>query len=433
MDTAARRLAFLSIACVAFGAQTIELVAGAGLVFAALAVLASRRVRELVAGVPWPYIAAYIAWSIVGPLVASGITPSGEGISRLFEWAMLPMLTGAWLLLDAPARRTIAWLAFVTSAVSILVAGAQHIGFWPSQEALKAFAWTDAPFYRVYEPVWGTDKFYGGGLLFHRLKFAHVTGLVALAAVWVVLDARVGRRNRVLAAALVAWSFVGIIVFAQARAAGGMLFAAAALLGLLTARNKARALVLTGLAGLAGIALIASIPTVRARFIEAIHDQSAGGREWHRAAGFNALRTAPVAGVGAGRFQSKRYRPENTPEQHRNHPGKAHEQFLSVAAETGLVGLGFYVAMIAALALALVGRLPASGLGLTQLFAFVLLSHFHDPLMHSNYAMGFMGALAMGFAVAQEGSPGGAGRSAGGERKGSGARSTKRARSSGRT
>src|SRR5262249_57638826 len=84
---------------------------------------------------------------------------------------------------------------------------------------------TRIPFWRVYEPVAQADgRFMAGGLLFHRLKFAHVGGLAVLASCVLGLAARGALRALGLACALI--GFVSVLEFPYARAASVALLVA---------------------------------------------------------------------------------------------------------------------------------------------------------------------------------------------------------------
>ena len=81
----------------------------------------------------------------------------------------------------------------------------------------------------------------------------------------------------------------------------------------------------------------------------------------------------------------------------REHPGKSHNQYLSMAAETGVPGALLFVVLLAWLA----RRLPVArpeGLGaLGALAFFVLLGLLHDPFFHVQASQAFALVLGAGF------------------------------------
>jgi O-antigen ligase len=122
-----------------------------------------------------------------------------------------------------------------------------------------------------------------------------------------------------------------------------------------------------------------------------VEDLSLGGRFGIWKAGVKALTKRPVAGYGVGFWRSA-VSPWLGPD-----PQVAHNSFLSVAVETGLVGLVLYLTMFVAVFLALM-RLPS----LERRFALVLLATLvvaMSPLSWENdKAVWFVLAALLGLA-----------------------------------
>jgi O-antigen ligase len=155
------------------------------------------------------------------------------------------------------------------------------------------------------------------------------------------------------------------------------------------------ALLLLGAA--AGISV--AVPSVRARFITSVTSEGSGEREALTTAGFNAIAHAPLTGVGLGRFRPGLYLPDDAPAQARTHPGKAHDQFVTIAAEAGVpAALLLVFALVAWLRRGLL-ELPRGALAVGATTLFILLSVLHDPLFHVESSLALMLALGAGLAA----------------------------------
>ncbi|HEX8434135.1 O-antigen ligase family protein, partial [Archangium sp.] len=145
--------------------------------------------------------------------------------------------------------------------------------------------------------------------------------------------------------------------------------------------------------GLAALTLALN-PPLRERFLNSSTEKGSGSRSALLETGLCALRSSPLTGVGPGRFQARLYATPDMPQQAREHPGKSHNQYLSMAAETGVPGAILFVVLLGWLA----WRFPLSrpeGLGaLGALAFFCLLSLLHDPLFHVQASQAF--ALVLG-------------------------------------
>jgi O-antigen ligase len=350
----------------------------------------------------WAPLGAFLAWALLAPLVA-GHPPSGTGVARALDLLGIPVAAVAVGQLSDARRVRLAWVLAGVLLVSCAVAGLQHYGAWPRAEAFSSLAWTRLPFDRVYEPVPGAEgRFMGGGLLFHRLKFSHVGGLAVAFALGAGL--RLEGRRRAAALGVAAVGFVSIALFPYARAA---VVAGVAVMGWVVLRGLPRRTALwacVAVAGLGAVTVAGNRP-LRERFLTSSTAEGSGDRSALLETGLRALRAHPLAGVGLGRFQARRFATPDMPRQAREHPGKAHNQYLSVAAETGVPGALLFVALLVWLARRLSPSRP-EGLGaLGGLAFFALLSLLHDPLFHPQFSQAL--ALVLGVGLSGPPAPGG--------------------------
>ncbi|OJH39869.1 O-antigen ligase family protein [Cystobacter ferrugineus] len=344
----------------------------------------------------WVPLGVFLAWALLIPTLA-GHPPSGTGVARLLDFVGIPVAAVAFSFLSDARRMRLAWVLGGLFLVSCAVAGLQHFGVWPPLETWAPLAWTRLPFERVYEPVVGAEhRFMAGGLLFHRLKFSHIGGMVAVFALGVGLRLRGRRQWAALAVAGVGLVSVGLFPYARAGSVAlVVVMGGVVLLGL--PRRVALptcAAVLT----LAVLTLALNRP-LRERFLDSGSDSGSGNRPALRETGLRAVRQHPVTGVGPGRFQARKYATPDMPEQAREHPGKSHNQYLSMAAETGVPGALLFVALLGWLA----WRMPRGrpeGLGaLGALGFFCLLSLLHDPLFHVQAAQALVLLLGIGLSA----------------------------------
>jgi O-antigen ligase len=337
----------------------------------------------------WPFL----GWAALAPLLA-GRPPSGTGLARLADWVGVPVAAAALARLSGAARARLAWGLAGLFLLSCAAAGLQHVGVWPGPEAFESLSWTRTVFARVGEPVPGAPgRFMAGGLTFHRLRFAHVGALAVLWALAYGLSHR-GRGARA-ALAVAGLGSVAILVFPFTRAASVMLVVAAVgVVGLALPRRLA--LGLGGALVLLGATAVLGYRPLRERFLTSGSAQGNGERGALLAGGLRAVATYPAAGVGPGRFKQRDFATPETPAQARQHPGKAHNQLVSMAAETGVVGAGLFLVLLGGLAWRLRPTRWEGVAGLASLGFFVLLSLVHDPLYHAQFGLAL--ALALGAA-----------------------------------
>jgi O-antigen ligase len=395
-----RTLVALSLGLFAAGVQVHELFATVGgWLTTALAVAVLVREGRFVAEAKalWP-LAPFLGWSLVGPLVL-GHPPTGTGVARLFDVLMLPGVAWACVLVTEAALLRVALVGCGVLLVSCAAAGLQYLGLWPRSETFSSLWWAQVPTDRVYEPVPGrTDRFMGGGLLLHRLRFANVAAAVT---VLVAAGALLVPKRRVLFGVVALVGLGSVAVFPHARAATVALVVALLVVAGLGAPSRRVAVLLGGSVAAVATLLVLVTPSMRERLVSALEANAASDRQALVSAGLSALAKEPLGGVGLGRFKPGAYLPDDAPEAVRQHQGKTHNQFLTVAAEGGvpaLVTLLAFLAWVAARALRH-GRAGAAAMGALALV--VGLSALHDPLFHAESSMALFGALGAGLGLAR--------------------------------
>lgn len=396
-----RNWRFGAVTIWAVGVQTSEAVATAGLAaFGAsfLVGLAGASSAEVLSSLRsaaksyWP-LWLFIVWALVAPL-ATGTPPSGSGVARMLDWAAIPLLAASAGDFTPRQWRALAVAASATLALSGFAAGLQSYGLWPDEAAFSYLWWTKIPVHRVYEPVPGApDRFMGGGLLFHRLKFGHISSLAVVGAI--VASAHLRGKWRLTVAVLGTAGFLAVWLFPFARMAALAMTCSSALTLALVLPSPRRALLAGGTLAAVGALVLLTVAPLRERFASALTESGSGQRSFHLAAAVEAIRQHPLAGVGLGRFRPSLFAREDMPDEVRAHPGKAHNQFLSLAAETGIPGGLFFLGAL--LWLVLEARKKVLGaLTLGALTAFVLLSLAHDPLFHAPFSMGLVLMIGLG-------------------------------------
>jgi len=381
------------------GCLFLEAFAAVGLVACALvALVAARQGGVTVRGALrawWPLV-AFLAWALLVPAL-SGHRPSGTGVARLLDFVGIPVAAMAIGHLSGARRVRLAWILSGVFLVSCAVAGLQHFGMWPSQEALQPLRWMRLSFERVYEAVPGTEnRFMAGGLLFHRLKFSHIGGMAVAFALGVGLHLKGRRRTAALVVAAVGLVSVGL--FPYARAASVALVAVMGLVVLLGLPRRVALPACAAVLGLAVLTLAVNRP-MRERFLNSSTEKGSGSRSALLETGLCAVRANPVTGVGPGRFQARLWATPDMPDQAREHPGKAHNQFVSMAAETGVPGAILFVLLLGWVAWRLPRNRP-EGLGaLGALVFFCLLSLLHDPLFHVQASQALVLILGAGLSA----------------------------------
>lgn len=378
----------------AVGVQVHELFGTAGLALLTLSFLPELRSGDFLRGLWrgwWPLV-AFVGWALAAPLLG-GFLPRGEGVARWFDWLTIPLVAATAAGLGRRQWAGLAAAALGTLTLSSAVAGLQHFGAWPPEAAFDSLRWTGISFFRVYEQVPGQPRFMGGGLLFHRLKFGHVSGLMVAAAIGA--SRHLAGRWRVAALAAAGFAFVAVWLFPYARMAAVAMTVGAGATLVLGSGSPRRALLGVALMGLVGVGAIAAIAPLRARFASAFTDQGSGQRTQHLQAGLEAIRQHPLVGVGAGQFTPAKFGGEAMAEHVRANPGKAHNQFVSVAAEAGVPGGFGFLALLAWLA-ARAWRRPLGPVTVGALALFVTLSLAHDPLFQAPVSLALVLCVGLG-------------------------------------
>jgi O-antigen ligase len=387
------------------GVQVNESLAAAGMIVTVVAVWVSWLRERFIARIEverlrawWP-LGLFVGWAVAAPAVA-GRLPTPTGLARIVDWLLIPFAAFAVRELPARHRKAIAVTCALIFLLSCALAALQHFGFWPSASAFERLSWTRIPFYRVYEPVSEANgRFMAGGLLFHRLKFAHVGGLCVLAFLLLGLSARA--RPRAFWLTTSAAGFLSVVAFPYARAASAALVLSACLALALT-RSSARR-VTTAAFVVVGLILVVAFAyrPLRERFLVGLTPSGSGDREEILSTGLRAVEEHPIVGVGLGHFRPSYFGSVTTPKNVIENPGKAHNEFLSMAAETGVPGMVLFVFFLAWLGRSFGARDPFGIFGISALTFFSILSLAHDPLIHAPFSM----ALALSFAVASARAP----------------------------
>lgn len=378
-----------------------------------LATVGAYTTAALVLGVAWPprpvriwwLLLAFVAASVLAPLLG-GHAPTWTGMARLADFLLIPAAAVAVSTVSREDLERIGVAAAVTLLISVALAGIQHFGLWPKREVFVSLGWTRLGFERVYEPVPGrTDRFMAGGFLLHRLKFANVTAMVCvLGTAAVMLGAR--RARFFLFATVV--GLVALWVFPHARAASVAAVLAVAVTWISAAPRRGRAALGAGLLLVTAAGISVAVPSVRARFVTSATSEGSGERGALTTAGLNAVTQAPLTGVGLGRFRPGLYLPEDAPAQARAHRGKAHDQFVTIAAEAGIPATLLLVFALLGWLRRGILDLPQGALAVGAITLFVLLSLLHDPLFHVESSLALMLGLGAGLGLLfhAAGSPG---------------------------
>lgn len=385
----------LSLGLFAVGVQVHEVFATVGgwltTVLGIVVTLRRPDAKEALQG--WRALDLFLIWSLLVPLIA-GHAPTGSGAARLLDAMMLPGAALACAVVSSKALERIAWVAGAVFLISCGAAALQYFGLWPKSETFSMLWWAQVPTDRVYEPVPGrSDRFMAGGLLLHRLRFANVTACLTVLA---AAGAFGLSRHRWWFIALTVVGLVSVSVFPHARAA-----AVALVLGLLVvvwlgAPDRKLALGATAAVVVVAALVIALVPSVQRRFLSAFEGDGPSDRTLLLEAGLRAVKDAPVTGQGLGRFKPGDWLPADAPEALKQHQGKAHNQFVTMAAEAGLLAPALLLAALGLLAARAVKHLPHTTGAFGVLVVFVALSALHDPLFHAESSMALFGALGAG-------------------------------------
>jgi O-antigen ligase len=386
----------------------LQAVADASLVAAAVLALqgGTRLAGAARAPVRWTLVLA--GWQAVSPLVARGL--GGGALPPLALWLHCldtAALAAAAVLGAEVVRWAVPEAIFVAGGLlSLGLAMAQNLVRW----SIPVPAFLRVPVDRVHETFGGENRYAAGGFFFHRLRLAHASIAALGPALSTAMDPDGARRRRLLAAALTA-ACLGSIVLAYARAALLTALLLALVGGVAVARSaRMRGVVVAFFLGVATVALLS--PGWHARLGAASENFVGGERALARAAGWDLVSQHPWLGVGFGNYHrvalERRAVTGITEQLSRD----AHSIPLTVWAETGLLGLLFWVALHATLALGLFRRARernavALGAALSWL-GYQTLGVAHHLPFHPSVALAF--ALVWGAGLVHPGGGRGAGR-----------------------
>ncbi len=381
----------------ALGVQVHELFAtvGAWSTFALALVIFARAPVHTIEWRRWWPLAAMLVWALVVPLLA-GKLPKWSGLARLCDWLLLPAAAYAVATVSERALPRIGLLAGAVLLLSCAVAASQFFGVWPRSSALESLTWLRLPFARMDETVPGrVDRFMAGGLLLHRLKFANVGAALSVLAVAAAVRQPPYRRVFLVIAAL---AIPGVLIFPHARAAAVALLAGTVVAVVTGSANRRLAWGVTAGLGVLVALILVAVPSVRERFATGLSSEGVNEREIITHSGLTAVEHHPLTGEGLGRFKPSLYAPPDAPVAVLEHQGKAHNQFVSLAAEAGLPAAVALLGFLLVLAVT-AWRGPCGSALLAVLTVFVLLCLLHDPLFHAESSMAFMltigGALGL--------------------------------------
>jgi O-antigen ligase len=281
----------------------------------------------------------------------------------------------------------------------------QHFGFWPTEEWFSKLHLLKSNFYRVYEEVPGQPgRHMAGGLLFHRLKFANIGSLFSLLSLGFALFAakHLAARRRWHWVAVCMLGALSVAWFPFARMAAFSLFLALAFqLFLGVPKRKLALLCISGLVLTSALA-IAFNEGFRNRIVSSLSNAGSGDRTALWSSGWRAVKSSPLVGVGAGKFRPSAFPSDDMPVDVKNHTGKAHNQALSIAAESGAIGLFLALMAFFDLAKAFLRQQHFGATGLSSLLFFACLSLTHDPLFHDAFILALMWALGACLALAKQ-------------------------------
>lgn len=340
---------------------------------------------------------ALAAWQLISPAIAL-LTGAAERWPRSSRYGQV---------LDTVAGAAVASIG--TVGVPWLLVGGLIAGGWLVSSALGLFQhfvlWTWEPpallkmnMSRLHENF-GTEekpRYAAGGFLFHRLRFSH-SAIAVLGPALAFLARGSGAARRLLAAAVVCALLIApYAAFARAALLTGFGVCVVALL--LLSRGAPRKVGLAVAAAL--VMLVAVTPAWHQRLGKAVENLYGGERSLAMSVGWGLVKQHPVLGVGFGN-----HRPAALVTQAQTGISEllatdSHNLWLTVWAETGLVGLVLLAAVHGLLARALVRRHRAGSIAATgALLSFVgfhILSLVHYLPFHTSVHLSFAFVWGLG-------------------------------------
>ncbi|WP_050989209.1 O-antigen ligase family protein [Corallococcus macrosporus] len=257
-----------------------------------------------------------------------------------------------------------------------------------------------------------SPRYAAGGFFSHRLRFAH-GAIAALGPALAVLGGAEHARRRVLAGAVVMGMLLSIYnAFARAALGAALLVSVVALL--LLVQGSARKVGLALLFAL--VAVVSMSPAWRARMEKALGNLYGGEREHAMVVGWSLVREHPLTGVGFGNHKPAALATQDETGITDLLATDSHNLWLTVWAETGLVGLLLTLAVHGFLGRALIrryreGSLAATG-ALLSWVGFHILAMVHYLPFHSSVYLSFSLVWGLGLCEGSERLRGGAARPA---------------------
>ncbi|GHG72516.1 O-antigen ligase family protein [Comamonas sp. JC664] len=340
---------------------------------------------------------ALCAWQVASPAVAL-LTGASDGWPRGARYGQV---------LDALAGPAAATLG--AAGVPWLLLAGVLAGGWLLAALLGVFQnrvrWSmELPAFlklnlgRLHENF-GTEespRYAAGGFFSHRLRFAH-GAIAALGPTLAVLGGVALARRRVLAGVVVMGMLVSIYnAFARAALGAALLVSVLALLLLVqgAARRMGLALVI------ALVAVVSLTPAWRARMEKALGNIYGGEREHAMSVGWSLVCDFPLTGVGFGNHKPAALATQDETGITDLLATDSHNLWLTVWAETGLVGLLLTLGVHVLLAKALIrryrqGSLAATG-ALLSWVGFHVLAMVHYLPFHSSVYLSFSFVWGLG-------------------------------------
>jgi hypothetical protein len=326
-----RRVADALLVITAVGVPLSTTVMEGGVIgLIALSALAAVAGWTLIRPTPLDTVLGLFAATLAVSTLASGHPLEAGGWARL--WVVATYFTVFWWLRD---RRHAARL------VSVLVAAGTVAAVYG---VLQHF--TGADWYRVLlgrermvrPRVVGGESYAVVGFFRNYLTFAHV---MLFPASWATARALRGRATGTIAAGLI----VLAIVFSTARGAWLALLGVAVVLALMTNRRRAgRVLAALGVVAVLAFAVSPELRTEAAGMFSTGGDNA--GRVGIYRANLDIIHDHPVLGLGFGRYATAAL-PFYAAHPEADRHSHAHNDYLQIAAEAGLVGLAAFVLLYA--------------------------------------------------------------------------------------
>lgn len=340
---------------------------------------------------------ALAAWQLLSPALAL-LTGAAERWPRGSRYGQV---------LDTVAGAAVA--AIGTVGVPWLLVGGLVAGGWLVSSALGLFqhfvlwTWEPPALFKLnlsrLQENFGTEeepRYAAGGFLFHRLRFSH-TAIASLGPALAFLARGSGTGRRILAAAVVCALLIApYAAFARAALLTGFGVCVVALL--LLGRGTPRKVGLAVAAAL-GV-LVAVTPAWHERLGKAVENLYGGERSLAMSVGWGLVKEHPVLGVGFGNHKPAALATQEQTGISELLATDSHNLWLTVWAETGLVGLALLAAVHGLLARALVRRHRAGSVAATgALLSFVgfhILSLVHYLPFHTSVHLSFAFVWGLG-------------------------------------